>query len=98
MALAVLEMHLEMGAADFAPGLFRSFDPVSGNGQGREIAPQHFQRQARVNQRAQQHVAAGPANGLDIGNFHANLDTDRTSVRVILSAFRESYSEGVPVA
>ena len=70
MASPVFERDFEVSATDFATGLFRGVEDVAGDGQLSKFVAQHFQRQARVNQRAEQHIAAGPADGLDVGDAH----------------------------
>ena len=70
MAGAVFQPDLEVGAADFAAGFLRGVYGVAADGELGQLAAQHFQREASVDQRAQQHIAAGSANGLNIGNLH----------------------------
>ena len=70
MAGAVFQVHLQVGAAHLATGLLSGVDGVARDGQPCKFASKNVQGKARINQRAQQHIAAGPADRLDVGDTH----------------------------
>ena len=70
LAAGIIQSHRQLDAADFAAGIGCGGKLIAADVQPGQFRLQRSQGQAQIQQCPQKHIAAGPANGLNVGRFH----------------------------
>jgi len=71
--LGLVDDDADVGTLKGAAGLLTCLEPIAADRQARQRTAQRLQRQTGVEQRAEEHVAAGAGEAVEVGDAHGAI-------------------------